>query len=327
MNKNNIEDGIVLLSKRTGETSFSSLYNVKKALGTKKVGHTGTLDSFASGLLVICTGKLTKLVSNITEFDKTYEAVLKFGEETDTLEYTGSVIKKTDLPDLAKLEEVLQKYKGEMLQKPPIYSAIHIDGKRASDLARKGVEADIPKRKINIFKSEIKEIKLVDNKVEYVRIFFSVSKGTYIRSLARDIGLDCNSSAHLVGLRRYSVGNFRLENAAGYSLLNEFTIDNVLKENMNPEDLKQKDEDIKLEIKEKILNFNEKTSNDCNFSNLIITSDYINDFKNGKKILNSWFEKANNNECIYSVFSVEKIFLGLIEYKEKKYFYKFVINS
>lgn len=147
MNKNNIEDGIVLLSKRTGETSFSSLYNVKKALGTKKVGHTGTLDSFASGLLVICTGKLTKLVSNITEFDKTYEAVLKFGEETDTLEYTGSVIKKTDLPDLAKLEEVLQKYKGEMLQKPPIYSAIHIDGKRASDLARKGVEADIPKEK------------------------------------------------------------------------------------------------------------------------------------------------------------------------------------
>lgn len=139
--------------------------------------------------------------------------------------------------------------------------------------------------------------------------------------------MDCNSSAHLVGLRRYSVGNFRLENAAGYSLLNEFTIDNVLKENMNPEDLKQKDEDIKLEIKEKILNFNEKTSNDCNFSNLIITSDYINDFKNGKKILNSWFEKANNNECIYSVFSVEKIFLGLIEYKEKKYFYKFVINS
>ena len=91
-------DGIILLAKQPGLTSFSSLNSVKKALNTKKVGHTGTLDSFAQGLLIVCTGRLTRLAGRITEFNKTYQAVIKFGEETDTYEYTGKITKKTVLP-------------------------------------------------------------------------------------------------------------------------------------------------------------------------------------------------------------------------------------
>ena len=99
-----MNDGIVLLAKQPNQTSFYSLNSVKKALGTSKVGHTGTLDSFAQGLLVVCVGKMTKLAGNITEFDKSYEAVIKFGEETDTLEYTGKVIKKLVFPKLMCLK-------------------------------------------------------------------------------------------------------------------------------------------------------------------------------------------------------------------------------
>lgn len=323
-NMNN--DGIVLLSKRENETSFSSLYNVKKAIKTNKVGHTGTLDSFASGLLVVCVGKMTKLVSNITEFSKEYEAIIKFGEETDTLELTGKIIKTTDLPTEEKFKSVLLKYKGKMLQLPPQYSAIHVNGNRASDLARKGIDSVIPKREINVFDSSIKELQLNNqNKVEYARIFFSVSKGTYIRSLARDIGIDCDSSAHLVGLRRYSVGNFRIEDAVGYSLLKEFTIENMLN-NTNCDNLRESDLNIQAEIKEKIMNFNKNISLECNFENLIISDEYVDDFKNGKKILHKWFNEISETDKTYSIFTSMEMFIGLIEYKNNTFTYKFVIN-
>ena len=128
-------DGIVLLAKKTGLTSFTALNSVKKALNTTKVGHTGTLDSFAQGLLVVCCGRLTRLAGNITEFDKSYEAVIKFGEETDTLEYTGQIIRRAPLPSLEALEASVKKYTGKQLQAPPAFSALHANGKRASDLA------------------------------------------------------------------------------------------------------------------------------------------------------------------------------------------------
>ena len=218
---------LVLLAKCPGRTSFSSLFSVKHALGTKKVGHTGTLDSFAEGLLVVCTGALTRIASRITAFDKEYEAVIAFGSETDTLDPYGAAVRTAPLPSKESFVDAFNAFKGELMQKPPAFSALHVDGKRASDLARKGIEVDVPERKINVFSSHIKEIQEKDGLVEYAHVVFHVSKGTYIRSLARDIAGACGSAAHLIGLRRTKVGSFRLEDAAGYGLLEPFSIKTV----------------------------------------------------------------------------------------------------
>ena len=316
------QDGIVLLAKKSGLTSFSSLNNVKKALHTGKVGHTGTLDSFAQGLLVVCVGKMTKLVSHITEFDKTYLAVIKFGEETDTLEYTGSVIKTSELPLLEDLKKSLTHFTGELLQSPPAFSAVHVDGKRASDLARKGIEVEIPKRKITVFSTNLKDYQLEESsgRVLYALVEFSVSKGTYIRSLARDIAKDAKSAGHLTGLLRTKVGKFLLSDAAGKDLLNDFTIENAKKEAarflenqkknawkkeffwgegaFKKECLKEgyapSKEDLFLqkEIQDKITGFSEETSLLCGFFNVHLKSESaFLDFKNGKKLSCSLFEE------------------------------------
>jgi len=151
-------DGIVLLAKQPGLTSFSSLFNVKKALNTNKVGHTGTLDSFAQGLLVVCAGRLTRLAGNITEFDKEYKAVISFGIETDTLEYTGNIIRQTSLPTEQALVSALASFVGPQQQVPPQFSALHVNGQRASDIARKGGEISLPPRPIVVYKAEITEL-------------------------------------------------------------------------------------------------------------------------------------------------------------------------
>lgn len=223
--KTNPPSGIVLFAKRSGLTSFSALFTIKHALKTGRVGHTGTLDSFASGLLVVCSGTMTRMVSRITELSKEYEAVLKFGVQTDTLDYTGSVVRKTALPRREVLTAVLSEFTGSLQQVPPEFSALHVNGHRASDLARQGKKVELPPRKIFIYKNELLEIKESSCGVEYARILFTVSRGTYIRSLARDIAAACGSSAHLAGLRRTRVGSFRLEDAAGSDLLGPFTID------------------------------------------------------------------------------------------------------
>ena len=163
--------GIVLLAKQSGVTSFSSLSSVKRALNTTKVGHTGTLDSFADGLLVVLVGKLTHLVPHITNFDKTYEALIEFGSETDTLDPTGQVIKTGKIPSKEEVESALEKFLGETEQIPPAYSALHVDGKRASDLVREGKTVELKPRKITI-----SSIRLLDFDGQYARIEVSCSK-------------------------------------------------------------------------------------------------------------------------------------------------------
>ncbi|WP_407429333.1 tRNA pseudouridine(55) synthase TruB [Treponema sp.] len=215
MKKNNSEiSGIVLLKKQPGITSFSSLSCVKRTFGTTKVGHTGTLDSFAEGLLVVLVGSLTHLVPHITNFDKTYEALIEFGTETDTLEPTGQIIKTGSIPSKENLESVLPLFLGETEQIPPVYSALHVDGKRASDLVREGKAVELASRKI-----KISLIKLLDFNGKFARIEVACSKGTYIRSLARDIALKCGTVAHLKELKRTRVGPFKLEDADESRLL------------------------------------------------------------------------------------------------------------
>lgn len=358
-------DGIVLLAKMPGLTSFASLNNVKKSLNTTKVGHTGTLDSFAQGLLVVCTGRLTKLAGNITEFDKSYSAVLKFGIETDTLDYTGAVCRNTELPLLKDLCESVKHFTGKLLQTPPVYSAIHVDGKRASDMARKGETVEIPKREITVFESELVQVILADGTavsadknafsdfmdcaVSFAKISFSVSKGTYIRSLARDIALDCKSSAHLIGLLRTKVGNFLLEDSAGFNLLPEFTIENCIsystsflkkiEERQNEDENKKnhqkyiptpEDEIIKKQISQGLQSFSEECASLCGFNAVHLVSDKAcDDFLHGRPLhLSSFSEYITNTGCpqLLSVFYNER-FYGLVEFaKNGKLYYRFVLN-
>ncbi len=333
-------DGIVLLAKKSGPTSFSSLNSVKKALGTTKVGHTGTLDSFAQGLLVVCTGRLTRLAGNITEFDKSYDAVIKFGEETDTLEYTGNIIKKAQKPSPEALESAVRAFTGKIMQSPPAFSAIHVDGKRASDLARGGTITELPARPVTVYEAVIKDLKLTeDSKVEYALIHFSVSKGTYIRSLARDIANDCGSAAHLTGLYRTKVGHFKVEDAAGYGQMEAFTIDSAIKNSLNKEDChpqkdwaNDKDEiQLKEEIKAKKLGLDEDTAQLCGFDIIHTNSEQSAlDFKNGKPLRSANFDKGLHtllNEKSVAVFTPDGSFIGLIYKNEAgKVSYKFVIN-
>lgn len=340
-------DGLVLLAKQPGLTSFSSLFNVKKALNTTKVGHTGTLDSFAQGLLVVCTGKLTHLTGNIIEFDKSYSAVIEFGYETDTLEYTGNVVKTSDLPELENLKKSIEKYKGPLMQYPPQFSAIHVNGKRASDLMREGVSVKIEPRNITVYNSNLVEYKLNDEgKVLACRIDFVVSKGTYIRSLARDIGLDAGSLGTLSGLYRTKVGNFKVEDAAGFTLLKEFNIENALKEKQkyfeelslskNPAVKSEKtpyvetEEDalIKKEILESIYPFSEDCAKLCGFEILHLKKEYEFSFKNGKPVLYQMFEEYTKDFTPGTKFAVfsEGIFTGLVQKTDLKHLnYVFVI--
>lgn len=329
-------DKIVLLAKKTGLTSFTSLNCVKKAFKTTKVGHTGTLDSFAQGLLVVCCGRLTRLAGNITEFDKSYKAIIKFGQETDTLECTGQIIKNAPLPTLQSLENALKKFNGNIMQTPPAFSAIHVDGKRASDLAREGKTAQLKPRPVTIFDAKIIETKLnSDNLVEYAQIDFSVSKGTYIRSLARDIAYECGSAAHLVGLYRTKVGNFKIEDAAGFTDLEDFCIENVIKSlTTQNEKLNAKIEFTQQmfdEIINKSKNFSEEVSILCGFNNIYLRDKNMQkDFLNGKPLRSYMFNidlHSLLNKTSSAVFAPDGNFVGLIEKDENgKIKYKFVIN-
>ena len=203
-----MKSGIIFLNKKSGITSFDALRDIKRALGTGKVGHTGTLDKFAQGLLIVLTGSSLKLSQWFTGCDKQYTAKIHFGIETDTLDPEGEVIHTADVPSLDHVEKVLAQFTGGILQEPPVYSAIHIDGKRASSLARSGALPEMKKRPVTVFKLD-----LISWQPPFAEIFVHCSSGTYIRSLARDIAAAAGSRGHLVSLLRTRIGGFGLESA------------------------------------------------------------------------------------------------------------------
>ena len=181
---------------------------VKKVLGTRKVGHTGTLDKFAEGLLILLTGKFTRLNAMITGMDKEYVALIRFGKETDTLDPEGEVVAEADIPTEQVIAEVLSGFRGTIRQVPPVYSAVHVNGQRAHKLARRGEDVNMPSREVRIDELEILSWESPDLKLRVC-----CSKGTYIRSLARDIGKACGSRAYVKELKRTAVGPFRLGEA------------------------------------------------------------------------------------------------------------------
>ncbi|MBI9108756.1 MAG: tRNA pseudouridine(55) synthase TruB [Spirochaetales bacterium] len=201
-------NGILLLNKPAGITSFKALGNIKKLLkeeqGEKvKVGHTGTLDRFAEGLLVVLTGKFTKLNPVFTDFDKVYEAEIKFGVSTETLDPEGKITETCMPPDIEIINEKINDFRGKISQRPPIFSAVHVDGERAYKRALRGELKELPVREITIYEFEI-----IGWEKPYLRCRIHCSKGTYIRSIARDLGKACGSCAHLTELKRLSVGPF-----------------------------------------------------------------------------------------------------------------------
>jgi tRNA pseudouridine55 synthase len=218
-------NSVILLDKPSGKTSFDTINELKKIINFRKIGHSGTLDKFASGLLVVCTGWATKLTAYFLNSEKRYIGTIKLGITTDTGDPEGKIIKQRETDSLTaeSFYGIQDLFSGEIEQMPPSYSALKIGGRRASDLVREGKEISLSKRKIYIRKLDILKIDLDNSKIT---IDVTCSKGTYIRSLAMDIGEFLGTGAYLEGLRRISSGNFTIENAATLEEINE--TDNVV---------------------------------------------------------------------------------------------------
>lgn len=209
------ENRVILIDKPAGISSFSVVARIRGALKAQfghkvKVGHTGTLDPFATGLLILLSGKMTKKSAEFLKLDKVYEATAKLGFVSSTGDTEGEIrpYLVPGRPELNKIESLLQEFIGEIEQKPPKFSAIKINGQRAYKLARKGADFEVPSRKVTVYK-----IKILDYKYPILKIRCLVSSGTYIRSLVEDIGKALGTGAYCTELRRLKVGKFDVKDA------------------------------------------------------------------------------------------------------------------
>lgn len=210
-------NGIILVNKPKGITSREVVNKLSKKFKVKKIGHNGTLDPLATGVLVVCLGKYTKLNNLLTSANKTYIATVKLGFETDTLDSEGKIIfKKESNMDLSKLKQALKHFETTYNQEVPKYSAVKVNGKRLYEYARNNEEITLPKKDVTINK-----IKLLNFNQSEFTFFCDVSKGTYIRSLIRDICHYLNEYGTMTDLIRTSQGDFKLENASTLEEINK----------------------------------------------------------------------------------------------------------
>jgi tRNA pseudouridine55 synthase len=224
-------DGVILIDKDGGRTSYDVVRQVKHFTGVKKVGHAGTLDPFATGLLIVMLGEGTKLSSYLMTGEKIYQATMRLGVETDTLDLTGEIVKRSEVPELEPrlLKQAALEFVGEIEQVPPQFSAVNYNGKRAYSFAREGIRVDLQKKKVSIRSLEITSVNLPD-----VTISVACSSGTYIRSLAADLGRRLGPGAHLISLRRLKSGAFDVKDALGMERLESLSNDSVLEEKVIP---------------------------------------------------------------------------------------------
>ena len=215
-------NGIFLINKEANWTSFDICAKVKRLFNTKKVGHSGTLDPFAEGLMIVCLGQATKIIPFLEHYNKTYLATIKLGEETDTLDNTGNIIDKKDVLNysLEEIKNVLNSFLGKSQQIPPMYSALKHDGVPLYSLAREGIEIERKPRDIEIF-----SIELIEYNKPFLTFKCKVSKGTYIRTLAKDIAFKLSTVGHLVKLIRTNIDKFDLNMA---KKVNELTINDSI---------------------------------------------------------------------------------------------------
>lgn len=204
------EGEVLLIDKPLRWTSFDAVKKIRNAIKIKKVGHAGTLDPLATGLLIICTGKMTKKIDSYQAMEKEYTGTLELGKVTPSYDAETEVSETKSIEGITEevIKAATRQFIGSIDQTPPAHSAIKIDGKRAYELARKGEEVKIKHRTIQIFEFEITAIEL-----PFVHFRVNCSKGTYIRTLAHDFGKALGCGAYLTALRRTAIGDFRIENA------------------------------------------------------------------------------------------------------------------
>lgn len=276
-------NGIINVYKPEGITSFDVVRVIKKVANTSKVGHTGTLDPLAKGVLPICIGKGTKLVDYIMEGNKVYKAQLKLGEITDTYDREGKILESKSYSNLTekKIIEVMSSFKKQYDQIPPMYSALKVNGQRLYDLARKGIEVERKGRPVTIYEMEILNID-----IPFVDFRVKCSKGTYIRSICYDIGEELGCGAYMTKLEREASGAFNIENSIK---LENLTCDNFSENLISMEDALKSYDSISV---------------NNNFSKLLINGVSIMD----KRVYN---ENIRGNK-IYKVYNEEENkFLGL----------------
>lgn len=270
--------GFLSVYKPVGKTSHDVVAYFRKLLKIKKIGHTGTLDPFAEGVLPICIGNSTRLIEYLPD-DKAYLAFVQFGKATDSYDIEGNVIFQSD-KKVAKedVEQALKKIEGDIEQLPPIYSAIKVNGKKLYEYAREGKSVEIKPRKVTIYKIELKNFDY-DNQV--AQVYVECSKGTYIRSIANDLGQVLGSGGYLTRLIRTKAGKFLLENS---KKMEDFSSKEIVENNLI--------EPISM------LNYETYSLND---------SEKI-DISNGKPLLNKSIKNAENlilvyNDCIKAIAS------------------------
>jgi tRNA pseudouridine55 synthase len=208
-----ISGGILIINKSKGVTSHDVVAAVRKIGGYKKVGHAGTLDPNATGVLVLLIGRATKLSGRFTNQDKSYKALIELGRETDSGDVDGKTVRKCDIPALNEkdIEGALSKFRGRIRQIPPMYSAKKVKGKRLYRLARKGIS--IKRDPVEV---EIKELEVVSYESPFLFLEVKCGKGTYIRQLATDIGNELGSGAYLKELERTAAGDFSIDNSLSF---------------------------------------------------------------------------------------------------------------
>lgn len=282
--------GIICLDKPCDMTSFTAVKRASRILGVKKAGHTGTLDPMATGVLVIMLGSCTRFIELLPEHRKSYSARVKLGVTTDTLDITGKILTESDVnitPE--QLLSVSEKFKGDILQTPPMYSALKKDGERLYDLARKGIEIEREQRKITIEKLEIYDFDGVEFSMNV-----TCSAGTYIRSLCDDIGRILGCGAVMTELRRTEANGFGIENAVTLEELEA-----LVKENNT--------DSVITSVESALLTYPEIT----------VTQPQANRFRNGGALS---YERLHGNYPvgIYRIYSPERKFLGLGEILTEK---------
>jgi tRNA pseudouridine55 synthase len=201
--------GVLVVDKPAGITSAKAAASVRKLLKLRKIGHTGTLDPFATGVLVLCLNEATRAADQVLDLDKIYLSTFRFGVETDTLDKTGKVVQVSDSSfSETDLLETIDSFRGTCIQKAPRFSAVKVQGRRLYDLSRKGIEVDLPEREVCIHSIAL-------NSFEWPEAVFEIScsKGTYIRQLASDMGRKLGCGAHVQELRRIGIGPFHVDQA------------------------------------------------------------------------------------------------------------------
>ena len=305
-------NGLVIVDKPIGYTSFDMVAKMRKEYNQKKVGHIGTLDPMASGVLPILLGEATKLSDYLMLHDKEYVANLKLGISTDTGDSEGKIIEEKEIPNLNNIDlnKLLQdKFIGKQMQVPPMYSAIKINGKKMYELAREGKKIDIPPREIEILKIEIIELNIIENEITFK---VECSKGTYIRVLCEDIAKELNTCGYMKALRRTRVGKFKIEDAGKFIDFEDIL--DVKKISINDILKNQKTSCKNIINYEKMSDSEEKKENTTS-----LTMDGIM-----KKLLNGVVIHINENDGLVNLYKDDK-FIGIGEIKNNELKRKIII--